>query len=425
MAQFSTIRNSLLPWNDDLYEVVMVSGQAGPSIYVDAGNLNTSSDAFGRQRVSEPQTLFESTNINYKNEKFNEELHSGGICTYDSDRSEVVLSVGVDSGDEVIRQSNRHFAYQAGKSLLVMNTFVFDEPKANMRQRVGYFDSDNGIYLQQDDSDISMVLRKSINGTVEETVVPRASWNVNTLDGTDPALANLDLKQSQIMWTDIEWLGVGSVRTGFVIGGQLIPCHIFHNANVNNSVYMRTANLPIRYEIANTGSTVDSSSLKQICSTVISEGGYEPRAEERIAGTTSLNGVAVDTAFENLVTIRMNTPGSIVVPAGADILNVANTDFEWALFKNATPSSAFTFTKSTNRVDVALDTITFSDTGTRVAGGYMGGKTAPVSLGGDGVLSWDNQLGETINNVSDTFTLAIRASSNSSNAAGILRWYEL
>jgi len=60
MAQFRTDTAEFLSSNKTIYEVVMTSGQAGPSTYVNAGNLNTSSDAFGRTRVAQPLTLFDS-----------------------------------------------------------------------------------------------------------------------------------------------------------------------------------------------------------------------------------------------------------------------------------------------------------------------------------------------------------------------------
>ena len=427
MAQYSVNRSKHYNKNNrDIHEVTMIADQWGniinefgtSSSAQASGNFNAKLDAFGRQRFSTPYTLFDSHNLLSKNNKFDESI-TGGSVTYDSDLSEVQLNVTGTSGDEVIRQSYRNFSYQPGKSLLILNTFVMNEPKENLRQRVGYFNADNGIYVEQSGSDVYMVLRN--NGS--ETRVAKDDWNVDKLDGTGLSDVTIDLTKSHIFWMDIEWLGVGSVRTGFVINGQFIIAHIFHNSNINNSVYMTTPNLPIRYEITNTGTTSGASKLGQICSTVLSEGGYEARATEHVVGSTSLAGVAIDTAFESVVTIRMKRSGPIVVPAGADVLNVANTDFEWALLKNATPSSSLTWASATDNVEYSLTNVTFSDIGQRVGGGFMGGKTAPVSFG-DG-FDWGYQLGETIGGTSDTFTLAARAKSNSSNVAGILKWYEL
>jgi hypothetical protein len=424
MVQFSTQRNLYLNNNDEIYEVVMVAGQAGPSAYVPAGNLNTATDAFGRLRISSPYTLFDSHNLLNENDKFDEQLTGAGNSNYNANTSSVNMTVTSASGDQVIRQTKRRFSYQPGKSLLLMSTFVMSKAKENLRQRVGYFDDENGIYLERDGTDLNLVLRSYASGSVVETRVPRTEWNGDPLNGSGTSKISLTMQKAQIFWTDIEWLGVGSVRAGFVINGQFILAHTFHNANINESVYMTTPNLPLRYELTNTGITATSSTLKQICNTALSEGGYEARATENIIGTTALTGQTVGTAYTNLATIRLRQSGAVVVPSGADILNISNTDFEWALFKNVTPNTAFTWSNATDNVQYSLEAKTFTDTGTRVSGGYMGGKTAPVALG-DGGFDWDYQIGELIDGTSETLTLAVRASSSSKAAAGIMKWYEL
>lgn len=424
MAQFSTRRNNYLVQNDEIFEVVMIAGQSGPSVYVDLGNLNTSADAFGRLRVSSPYTLFDSHNLLNENSRFDESVAGSGSSTHVVNTSSVDMTVTDADGDEVVRQSYRHFSYQPGKSLLTMSTMVMSQPKENLRQRVGYFNTQNGVFLEQDGDTLYIVMRSYVTGSAVDTRIAQSDWSVDTLDGNGKSAVTLDVTKSHIFWTDFEWLGVGSVRVGFVINGQFICAHIFHNANKNNNVYITTPNLPIRYEITNTGATSGSSTMKQICSTVLSEGGYEARAVDNIVGTASLGGVTVNTDYVNLATIRLKQSGAIVVPSGADVLNVSNSDFEWALFKNATPTTAFSWTTATNNVEYSLQTTTFTDTGKRVAGGYMGGKTSPFTLG-DGGLSWDNQLGQLINGTSDTLTLAVRAGSNSKTAAGLIKWYEL
>lgn len=436
MVQYNTSRNGFMRPADEVYDVVMVANKngnvvttsnrfpvdaiiGGATSYAEAGNLSGSVDAFGRLRQSTPYTLFDSHNLLNKNNKFDESVSGSATVTYDSSISQVNLNVTNASGDEVVRQSYRNFSYQPGKSLLILNTFVFSEPKSNLRQRVGYFNND-GIYLEQDGTDVYLVLR---NGGVNNRI-SQSNWNVNKLDGTEDNGITLDLTKSQIMWMDIEWLGVGSVRTGFVINGQFIICHIFHNSNINAGVYMSSPNLPVRYEITNTGATTGNSSLGQICSTVISEGGYEARAVENVIGTSALTGQSVGTDYVNLATITLRQSGAVVVPSGADILNISNVDFEWALLRNATPNTAFTWSNATDNVQYSLEAKTFSSLGIRVAGGYMGGKTAPFALG-SGDLSWDNQLGETISGTSDTLTLAVRAGSSSKAACGLIKWFEL
>lgn len=234
----------------------------------------TQTDAFGRLRVSNPFTLFDSSH-RYKDNNLWEGLlvGTGSTVGFVTAQGLIDISIGTTSGDSVIRETTKVFSYQPGKSLLVMNTFVPATPKANLRQRIGYFGADNGMYFELNGTSPYFVERSLSTGT--QTEVAQANWNIDKLDGTGVSGITLDITKAQILWMDIEWLGLGTVRIGFVIDGQFIHCHSFHHANIIQSTYITTASLPLRYEIANTGITTSSSNLKQVCSSVISEGGYE------------------------------------------------------------------------------------------------------------------------------------------------------
>jgi hypothetical protein len=103
------------------------------------------------------------------------------------------------------------------------------------------------------------------------------------LDGTGASGYTLDPTKATILFTDYEWLGMGAVRVGFVIDGKFIVAHTFLNANNLDTVYMQTANLPIRYEIETTGTISGAAVLQQVCSTTMIEGGYAPQ------GLTTIN----------------------------------------------------------------------------------------------------------------------------------------
>jgi len=281
----------------------VIIGDGVPSSYV--------YDAFGRIRVSNPYTLFDSSNRYADNGKFATATTGTATATFNANEGLIDLDVGTASGDEVLRESQVVFAYQPGKSLLIMNSFTFDTAKTNLRQRVGYFGSDNGFYLEQNDSTISLVKRSKVTGSVVNTEVTQANFNTDKLDGTGPSGFTLDLTTSQLMFMDMEWLGVGSVRLGFVIEGQFIIAHRFDWANqsTNTGTYITTASLPIRYEITNTGTVASASQLKQICSTVISEGGYEMNGLQGVAGTPINSAYTLTTAgvFYPLVSIRLKS----------------------------------------------------------------------------------------------------------------------
>lgn len=240
-------------------------------------------DAFNRLRVSNPATLFDSQQIHVESHEFTTVLTGGATKVYSANESAVLLTTGTAINDQAVRQTDRVMPYQPGKSLLVLNTFVFNTPKAGLRQRAGYFDVDNGIYLENDGTTNYIVLRSKASGTIVERRIAQADWNVDRFDGTGqsanatdraPGTPTLDVSKTNIMWMDIEWLGVGDVRVGFVVDGAPMVAHIFHNDNRNTAVYMQTACLPLRFEITNVTAQATSSTMKQICCSVVSEGGY-------------------------------------------------------------------------------------------------------------------------------------------------------
>lgn len=403
-------------------------------VYVENNVIGTQTnsvyDAFGRLRVSNPLTLFDSDNVLSKNNLFSEALTGSGTVSYTANKSTVNLNVTTASGDKVIRQSKRVMSYQPGKSLLNLNTFVMNTQTANLEQRVGMFDANNGIFFEDTGTGYQFVRRSYTSGSSVDVSVAQSSWNIDKLDGTGESGYTLDPTKATIMFMDFEWLGMGSVRCGFVIDGKFIVAHKFLNANNLDTVYMQTANLPIRYEIETTGSIGSTAVLQQVCSTTMIEGGYAPQAVQKIIRTADISsGVTLTSAntFYNLATIRIkaNRPYAVIVPAGTDILNISNVDYEFGLFVNTTPSTSFSWTSFDDNVEYDLTTTQLTGLGTQVACGYLGGKTAPSALGGADFINFDYQIGQSIAGVSDTLTLAARAGSPSSKAAAQLKWIDL
>lgn len=406
-----------------LEQIVATSGTAIP---ISIGGANV--DAFNRLRVSDAYTLFDSQNRYAKNDLWSETTATGGTITYDANASTVQLNVTTTSGSEVVRQTFRSFSYQPGKGLLNLNTFAMDAAKTGLRTRVGYFNTGNGVFLERADSTIRFVRRSSTSGSPVDVVVDQANWNGDKLDGTGNSGFTLDLTKAQIMWMDFEWLGVGTVRCGFVIDGQFIICHTFNNANALNSVYMTTAILPVRYEITNTGTTASSSTLNQICSSVISEGGYEKKVALDVARMTTAN-TGIGTSFVPLVSIRLASgrTGAVVIPDGYSVLPTAasSTTFEIVLVKNPTLTGASWVATTSSNVEADLSATSFTG-GTIVQQQYVLSSTLSSGLtAGGSDYNWDLQLGATIGGTSDIYTLAVRSLSGTHTAIGSLSFWDL
>jgi len=414
---------------------------ASVNVFTQPVSINgTNTDAFGRIRVSEPYTLFDSSNRYAADNQFDTSIVSGGSTSYLANEATVVMTVNTTSAAEVVRQSFRCMPYQPGKGLLALMTFVMNDPKANLRQRVGYFGTQNGVYFELTGASPgtkAFVLRSYISGSVDNTSrrVEQSAWNGDKLDGTGASGLTLDLTKPQILWMDFEWLGVGNVRCGFIINGLYIVCHTYQTANVyGTSVYMTTATLPVRYEITNTGTTASTSSLKQICSSVVSEAGFEQTSIDHVARrTTEFTGIDTTATFFPIVSIRLISTAlnAVVIPNRVQFLPLTNQNYEVALLKNPTLTGATWSTTVASDANVQFDvgSTAISSVGTIVQTDYVtssgSGGTANTSVPTG--YNLDLQLGSSLAGVSDIYTLAVRTVSGATNGSGVgsLSFYDL
>ena len=329
----------------------------------------TQLDSFGRLRTSSPLTLFDSSHRFADNGLWSTATATSGTAVFNSAQGLVDLTVTAASGSSVVRETIKVFSYQPGKSLLVLNTFVMASAKTGLTQRIGYYGTANGYYLEQVGTTVRFVERSSVTGSVVNTPVLQANWNGDKLDGTGTSGLTLDLTKAQILWSDFEWLGVGSVRMGFIINGQYIVCHTFHHANLITSTYITTASLPIRYEIFNTAGTSGSSVLKQICSTVISEGGYELRGLQQAVGTpiTSARALATAGTLYPMVSLRLKSTrlDGIAVATAISIIGNTAANYNWQVIVAGTTTGGSWVSAGANSC------VEYNITGTSFAGGRV------------------------------------------------------
>lgn len=415
------------------YEVNMLSDRISPS--------GTMTDAFGRLRVSNPVTLFDSSH------RFNDNglwatSNTAGNSSYAfvTNQSMITMTVGTTANAEVVRETTKVFSYQPGKSLLTMSTFAMETPKANVRQRVGYFGAENGIYLENDGTTNYLVLRSNTSGTISETRAAQSTWNVDKFDGTGYSaqaggaehINGLDVSKTNILWMDIEWLGVGDVRCGFVVDGKMTPAHIFHNDNVNIQPYMTTASLPLRYEIKNTGTTTSNSTLKQICSTVISEGGYQLFGTQQAVQTPVDTPVDLTVAgtYYNLISIRLksNRLDAIAIMTALSILGITNNAiYNWQVRAGGvTNGGTWTSAGDNSAVEYKIDAGTI--TGGRVlASGFTTATTqsaVPVDILKEALFKFQLER-NSLTNTPYELTLCVASSIGGADVFGSLDWEEI
>ena len=330
-------------------------------------------DAFGRLRISQPLTLFDSSHRYRDNNLWSSlVVGTGSTVGFVTTQGLVNLSIGTTAGCSIIRETTKVFSYQPGKSIEVLNTVVMNQPQAHLTQRCGYYGADNGIYFEAQGKTLNFVERSIVTGTQTETRTPQSQWLYDKLDGTGPSGYTLDASNAQIFWMDIEWLGVGTVRVGFVIDGQFIHCHSFHHANMIPSTYITTGSLPIRYELFNAGiSTTGISTMKQICSTVISEGGYELRGIQQAVGIPINSPRTLGTAgtFYPVISLRLkaspNRLDAIIILTALSIMPISTGNFNWQVIASETTTGGAWVSAG---VDSAVE---YNITGTSAAGGRI------------------------------------------------------
>lgn len=282
-----------------------------------SGSATASRDAFERLRISSPTTLFDYQAQYDTGTLLWENVVAGAAsATHNANQSGVNLICTTASGDKLTRQTRAYHRYQPGKSQLVLFTFVLAAGKANVDQRVGYFDDDNGIFLELSGTTLQIVRRSKATGSIVDTEVTQDNWNLTTAP-------ELDITKSQFFVIDLEWLGAGSVRCGFVIDGAITYVHQFRNANVLSSVYMTTANLPVRYEIENTGEAASGTTMVAICSSVISEGGFETGRGYPFQASNGITTIAVTTR-RPILSIRAKASFNSIVNRGTIALQSAS-----------------------------------------------------------------------------------------------------
>jgi hypothetical protein len=413
----------------NLHKAMEYNSLGQPVIRTTSGAAPTANDAFGRLRVSNPLTLFDSFYRYNDNSEFNNYTSGTASITSSNVSAMTSMTIGTTSGDAAYRESSRVFAYQPGKSLQVMTTFTLAQNKENLRQRVGYFDTSNGVYLEQTDSTVTLNIRSSVSGSLQHESVPQSDWNGDTLNGNGISTLVLDLTKAQIFWIDIEWLGVGSVRCGFVIDGQFVTAHQFNHANRIATTYMTTACLPIRYEIENVGSTASSSTLNQICATVISEGGYE------LSGIPVSVGHALNAAYSlgsantvyPVLSIRLksNRSGAIVLPKNYSLGLTGNNNFKFLLILGGSTTGGTWVSAGDN------SSVEYNLNGTSITGGLIAEVRQIIGSNqfagaGDIAQPFKYQLERnTFNGTSRELTIALITNGNNVSVYAAINWEEL
>jgi len=379
-------------------------------------------DAFGKLRVTNPYTLldikFPSASTGTYEYLSNNMLvcngSTGGTGVYGS--SKCILTADGGTGT-YISQSRKYCTYQPGKSLLFLGSGIIAPSgitSTNYTNRLGYFDNDNGLFFEYGSTGgvtgtMNVVLRNNGSNVVTGTYYPQSSWNIDKLDGYGNSGINLNFTKSQLFVIDFEWLSVGQIRFGFYFYGKIFYCHQITNVNSLTEPYMLTPNLPVRYEVRNNASSGDVS-LTQICSSIISEGGYNPIGKP-FSASNGITGTSVSITETPLLAIRglLGTYNhQNIMPSNLNILSVSSKDTIYYLRLYLAPNTPTVTTwNSVNDNSV----VQYAD-GTNIT---LGGTSIIVD---SGYISNDTTI--TFQSLTDIFSNLIQITSNIANVSDVL-----
>ncbi len=380
-------------------------------------------DAFGRLRVSTPFTIFDSKQLYDGLPEFWDETitNASGNATSIHNIVNAATDMYVEAGDSIVRQTFQRFNYQPGKSQLVMFTVNLGGTLEGVTARVGYFDENNGVFFMVKDGDLHIGQRK--DGV--DTTVARPDWNIDRFDGTDGSGIDLQPDQAQILIMDMEWLGTGTVRYGFVLDGVVRYVHATNNANTTDSVYISTPNNPLRYEVSTTNA---SATLQHICSMVASEGGVDPNGlfhYSDMDNPTNANSITEWYALKG-IRLKANELGRVIDPTKISLLATTNDNLQWGLFWNPTVDGTFTYSVD-HCVEIATGDVagnpsvnTLSDLGQRIDGGYMLAR-GEVHID----LNNKRRLGASIGGTRDQIVLAVQPFTTNLDVLGGIGWREI
>jgi hypothetical protein len=318
-------------------------------------------DAFGKLRVSNPVTILDLRFPGQSNGTTSFLNNTLSVCSsvsvtnpsFTASATNSQLLITGNGNGWYISQSRKFCTYQPGKSLLFMASGIICPSDSNFNYyipgytgRIGYYTNNifaptintnyttpyNGLYFEYGPSGMSICVVN--NGSIKPYL--QSEWNLDTMDGTGPSGLTLKFTNTQLFVMDMEWLGVGRVRFGFYAYGKIQYCHQIVNLNILKNPYTGTINLPVRYELIGSVSASQQAYMLQICSTVISEGGFNPIGKP-FSVSSGANFTSISTGIETPVLIlrgSMNYSSSItnnnfhvnIIPNQITMINDSNSN---------------------------------------------------------------------------------------------------
>ena len=353
-------------------------------------------DAFSRLRVSTPQPLLE---VMFQHDlvplMVEANVATSATIAHSANLASAVLTVTADSGSKAILQTRQYAPYAPGKSQLIFQTFQLGAAVANVARRVGYWDGSDGVFLEQTSAGVTLNIDTSVVGGSDQSVA-QSSWSLDPLDGSGRSGLTIDWSVAQIFVIDLQFLGVGRVRVGFDLGGSVVWCHEYDNANsLTVQPYMRRASLPLRWEIHSTAASAGAT-MQAVCGQVMSEGGVAEGIGHTFSVVNAAN-ISTSTAAATVLAIRPKTewpasssriPHAVIIPGELSVSSVGAAILIEVFYAPTFSGGTWVSADANSAVEFSVNSTVSAD-GTRVASFFVpvGGTAKSAGSGGQTIAS--------------------------------------
>lgn len=380
--------------------------------------------ALGTLRVAESQNVFESLfSFDKQPLIWDEVLTSGGTSTHNANTNSVDMTLPTTSGASVVRQTFRRIRYNPSRTVQVLMSGNIGAGKTNVRKRIGQFDTLDGLFFEQDGTTTYVVRRTATSGAAVDTRVAQANWNIDKFDGTGVSEITIDFSKHQLFFIQYAFQGFGDIAYGFYLDGKVRFCHRETIANVISVPSLRTAHLPARLEITNTGTSASSTTMSYNSFAIKNEG-KDSEQEGQARSYSSAPVKTVGTTTVPVLTIRLGTSfqRAIVDLVKTSIFVQTVDEVIWSVHLNPTLTGAtFALTSSYVQIDTAA---TAQSGGTELISGVLGQGAASADLSQDLLMAINSFLGVSLAATSSILTLSARSRAGNADVLSTIVWKE-
>jgi hypothetical protein len=403
-------------------------------------NSDITKDAFYRTKVSTAVTIADIKHIYDKNPNQIEELIIGSGTSVFNSNSYIEMKV-YNQNDKVIRQSKEYYIYQSGKAKSCIFTGVLNilVDTTGFTSRIGCFDDHsnklidsggNGVFFELTDNIFYVCLRYGSNNQTD-IKIPQSQFSHDKLDGNGPSKLKLNrFNHTLIYQIDFQWLGSGIIRYFIHFNGKPILLHIMPNT-YNSVPYMKSGDLPIRYEIQKNNNSLIVGEMRHICSAIQIESGYNllgfPKVEAIIAQTT-IN--ITSTTLRPIFTLKLKDScvRSFIKSFRFNIVNLGNAGKPAyaTVLLNPTFTNGLTWIQKPNSIiqySITNSAITNLTTVEHIYDDYIQGQTNRASYN-DALTEIHMPLTSSISGISSIFSVCIASVTENVPINASFSWIE-